>query len=148
MLVKIEARILIFPGTDFHFPSTSVPPCTFLGSGIWACGSTLRQYTGKHGSSAPQSTSTYHSTDLLITRGVAHLVVNGTSGSNSYKTIPHVRLETSRRAVNRGHGGATTQRPSLATRTWWWQWISSTSKPVTVQRWTESACHRKRRPWQ
>jgi len=31
MLVKIEARILIFPGTDFHFPSTSVPACTFLG---------------------------------------------------------------------------------------------------------------------
>ena len=34
MLVKNEARILIFPGTDFHFPSTSVPPGTFLGSGI------------------------------------------------------------------------------------------------------------------
>ena len=33
MLVKIEARILIFPGTDFHFPSTCVPPGTFLGSG-------------------------------------------------------------------------------------------------------------------
>ena len=32
MLVKIEARILIFPDTDFHFPSTSVPPGTFLGS--------------------------------------------------------------------------------------------------------------------
>ena len=32
MLVKIEARILIFPSTDFYFPSTSVPPCTFLGS--------------------------------------------------------------------------------------------------------------------
>jgi len=32
MLVKIEARILIFPGTDFHFSSTSVPPGTFLGS--------------------------------------------------------------------------------------------------------------------
>jgi len=36
MLVKIEARILIFPGTDFHFPSTSVPPGTFLGSGTSA----------------------------------------------------------------------------------------------------------------
>ena len=32
MLVKIEARILIFPGMDFHFPSTSVPAGTFLGS--------------------------------------------------------------------------------------------------------------------
>ena len=31
MLVKIEARILIFPGTDFRFPSTFVPPGTFLG---------------------------------------------------------------------------------------------------------------------
>jgi len=30
MLVKIEARIMIFPGTDFHFPSTSVPPGTFF----------------------------------------------------------------------------------------------------------------------
>jgi len=34
MLVKIEARILILLGTDFHFPSTSVPPGTFLGSGM------------------------------------------------------------------------------------------------------------------
>jgi len=30
MLVTIEARILIFPGTDFHLPSTSVPPGTFF----------------------------------------------------------------------------------------------------------------------
>jgi len=37
MLVKIEARILIFPGTDFHFPSTSVPPGTFLGSDKIIC---------------------------------------------------------------------------------------------------------------
>jgi len=36
-----------------------------------------------------------HSTDLLTARGVAHLVVHGTSGSTSYETIPHVRLETS-----------------------------------------------------
>jgi len=41
------------------------------------------------------STSTYHSTDLLTARGVAHLVVHGTSGSTSYETIPHVRLESS-----------------------------------------------------
>jgi len=41
------------------------------------------------------STSTYHSTDLLTTRGVAHLVVHGTSGSTSYETIPDVRLESS-----------------------------------------------------
>jgi len=42
------------------------------------------------------STSTYHSTDLLTERGVAHLVqVHGTSGSTSYETIPQVRLETS-----------------------------------------------------
>ena len=34
MLAKIEARILIFPGTDFHFPNTSVPPGTFLGSAV------------------------------------------------------------------------------------------------------------------
>jgi len=41
------------------------------------------------------STSTYHSTDLLTARGVAHLVVHRTSGSISYETIPRVRLETS-----------------------------------------------------
>jgi len=41
------------------------------------------------------STSTYHSTDLLTVRGVAHLVVHGTSGSTSYETIPPVPLETS-----------------------------------------------------
>jgi len=41
------------------------------------------------------STSTYHSTDLLTARGVAHLVVHGISGSTSYETIPRVRLETS-----------------------------------------------------
>ena len=41
------------------------------------------------------STSTYHSTDLLTARGVAHLVVHGTSGSTGYETNPHVRLETS-----------------------------------------------------
>jgi len=41
------------------------------------------------------STSTYHSTDLLTTRGVAHLVVHGTIGSTSYETIPRVRLESS-----------------------------------------------------
>ena len=31
----------------------------------------------------------------MTARGVAHLVVHGTSGSTSYETIPHVRLETS-----------------------------------------------------
>ena len=42
------------------------------------------------------STSTYHSPDLLTARGVAHLVVHGTTGSTSYETIPpFVRLESS-----------------------------------------------------
>ena len=41
------------------------------------------------------STSTYHSTDLQTARGVAHLVVHGTSGATSYETIPRVRLESS-----------------------------------------------------
>jgi len=40
-------------------------------------------------------TSAYHSTDLLTARGVAHLVVHGTTGSTSYETIPpFVRLES------------------------------------------------------
>jgi len=47
MLVKIEARILIFPGTDFHFPSTSVPPGTFLGSGLYS-GAKLNVYSFTH----------------------------------------------------------------------------------------------------
>jgi len=46
------------------------------------------------------SISTYHSTDLLTARGVAHLVLHGTSGSTSYETIPPVRLETSGGAVS------------------------------------------------
>jgi len=37
----------------------------------------------------------YHSTDLLTVRGVAHLVVHGTSGSTSYETIPNVQSEIS-----------------------------------------------------
>jgi len=41
------------------------------------------------------SSSIYHSTDLLTVRGVAHLVVHGTSGSTSYETIPHAQLEIS-----------------------------------------------------
>jgi len=46
------------------------------------------------------STSTYHSTDLLTARGVAHLVVHGTTGSTSYEMIPPVRLETSGRDLS------------------------------------------------
>ena len=89
----------------------------------------------------------------MTARGVAHLVVHGTTGSTSYETIPHVRLETSgfvgylriskeqytnnlqftnmlkEKKVgptqfndsyytnDRGHGGATTRRPSPATPT-------------------------------
>jgi len=51
------------------------------------------------------STSTYRSTGILTARGVAHLVVHGTSGSTSYETIPHVRLESS--------------GDVLSTWTWW-----------------------------
>jgi len=40
-------------------------------------------------------TSTYHSSDLLTARGVAHLVVHGTSGWTSYEMIPPVPLESS-----------------------------------------------------
>jgi len=46
MLVKIEARILIFPGTDFHFPSTSVPRGTFLR--LW-----LAVNAGRHAARRP-----------------------------------------------------------------------------------------------
>ena len=40
-----------------------------------------------------RSTSTYHSTDLLIASGVAHLVAHGTD-STSYETISPIRLDT------------------------------------------------------
>jgi len=62
------------------FTVPSAIPSTHLG--IWACGSTWWRHTSKHGSSAPHQR--YQSTDLLTTRGVAHLVVHGTSGSTSY----------------------------------------------------------------
>ena len=38
--------------------------------------------------------STYHSTDLLIERGVTRVVFHATSGSTSYETIPSVPFET------------------------------------------------------
>jgi len=41
------------------------------------------------------STSTYQSAYFLTARGVAHLVVHGTSGSTRHEMIPPVRLETS-----------------------------------------------------
>ena len=47
MLVKIEALILIFPGTDFHFPSTPVPPGTFIGSDATSLDSET-QLSGRH----------------------------------------------------------------------------------------------------
>jgi len=56
MLVKNEARIMFFPGTDFHFPSTSVPPGTFLGSDLWTTvwngqrdAGTTHEFTARHG---------------------------------------------------------------------------------------------------
>jgi len=55
----------------------------------------IDSYLSRSPRSAPRQPSTYHSTDLLTARGVAHLVVHGTSGSASYETIPPVRLETS-----------------------------------------------------
>jgi len=55
MLVKIEARILIFPGTDFHYPSTSVPPgtffrlCPWLGAILIGAGGVVPQVGGVGG---------------------------------------------------------------------------------------------------
>ena len=58
--------------------------------GMWLGLTTTHQQTWLF-----SSTSTYHSTDLLTARSVAHLVVHGTTGSTSYETIPPVRLESS-----------------------------------------------------
>jgi len=65
-------------------------PSTHLGIWAWLDLTTTHRQTWLFG-----STSTYHSTDLLTARGVAHLVVHGTCGSTSYETIPPVRLESS-----------------------------------------------------
>ena len=71
--------------------------------------------------SYPVDASRYLSMWLDLTTGL-HLVVHGTSGSTSYETTPQSDWELWRRAVDRRHGGATTQRPSPATETWWWWW--------------------------
>jgi len=70
VLVKIEARILIFPGTDFHFPSTSVPPGTFLGSGYCSyiylrCGGVFNNQI-KKGLLLSQSVSFFHIGEYLV----------------------------------------------------------------------------------
>jgi len=72
-------------GKDFAAPSPV--PSTHLGS--WLDLTTTHWQTWLF-----SSTSTYHSSDLLTARGVAHLVVHGT-GSTSYETISPVQLETS-----------------------------------------------------
>ena len=90
------------------------------------------------------STSTYHSTDLLTARGVAHLV------SPQNKWLDQLRNDSTRptgelwrRAVDCRHGGATTQRPSPAARTWWWWWWwtelnwPATSQPSYTTRWLD-----------
>jgi len=51
-----------------------------------------------------ETRSLHRLADLLTARGVAHLVVHGTSGSTSYETIPPVRLETSGVEVCMGMG--------------------------------------------
>ena len=69
MLVKIEARILIFPGTDFHFPSTSVPPGTFLR----LCLAITVNYTFQHATASPplcRHTASQHShSDSKLNKG-------------------------------------------------------------------------------
>ena len=72
MLVKIEARILIFQGTDFHFPSTSVPPGTFLGCGTLPASSTLNvdlltQYSLRQHVTGPTHISR-NTLDLVLSR--------------------------------------------------------------------------------
>ena len=69
---------------------SSISSCCCCCCGLRFCRLTSHWQTWRF-----SSTSTYHSTDLLTARGVAHLVIHGTSGSTSYETIPHVRLETS-----------------------------------------------------
>ena len=68
------------------------------------------------------STSTYHSTDLLTARNVAHLVVHWISGLTSYETIPPVWLETSGccRPWTWWCNDATALAGCTRRRWWWW----------------------------
>ena len=68
MLVKIEARILIFPGTDFHFPSMSVPLGTFLGSGTTGVNSLPKTVNRQHCGCDLNPGPTAHECSTLTTR--------------------------------------------------------------------------------
>ena len=81
-MVFYVPNFLKFPCSQFPFPK-------------------LKSYSHSHVIPIPTGNTT----------GVAHLVVHGTSGSTSYETIPHVRLETSGsmlstvdKVLQRGHG--------------------------------------------
>ena len=89
---------------------------------IWACDSNWRRHTGKHGSSAPHQ---------CITQPTSWPYVASPSppGHPRNKWVDQLRNDSTRpigdlwrRAVDHGHGGATTRRPSSATWNWWWWW--------------------------
>ena len=82
--------IIIIITTIITSSSSSSSSSNFRCSMVWLDLTTSHRQTWLF-----SSTSTYHSTDLLTARGVAHLVVHGTTGSTSYETIPHVQLESS-----------------------------------------------------
>ena len=75
-------------GTD---SSATRSPCATRILFIYYARSSRQTHTNTHTKPNTLPQSTYHLTDLLTARGVAHLVVHGTSGSTSYETIPPVR---------------------------------------------------------
>jgi len=66
------------------------------------------------------STSTYHSTDLLTACGVAHLCPGNKWLNQLWNDSTGPIGDLCRRAVDHGHGGATTRRLSPAMQQWWW----------------------------
>jgi len=111
---SFNCPVTVMDQSGFTYPSPI--PSTHLG--IWACGSTWWRHTGKHGSSAPHQRVTQPTSDRTWRRP---------PGRARNKWLDQLRNDSTRptgdlwrRAVDRGHGGATTRRPSPATRQWWW----------------------------
>ena len=108
------------------FTVSSPIPSTHVG--IWACGSTWRCHTGKHGSSAHINVSLNRPPDRMWHRP---------PGRPRNKWLDQLRNDSTRligelwrRAVDRGHGGATTRRPSLVMRPQWWWWFVEWTRRV------------------
>jgi len=127
---------MIWNHTQHCFTVLSPIPSTHLG--IWACGSTWRRHTGKHSSSAPHQRITQPTSWPHVASPTRP------PGRSWNKWLDQIRNDSTRpigdlwrRAVDRGHGGATTRRPSPATRPWWCWWWWWYNKPLFRENWNK-----------